>query len=343
MRVLQYRGGHVETAHPVRAVAVRLDEGGPRTLWSSGDPIRSPWRSAGKPFQLLASLEAMEAARHSENTPFTVRSLSDADLAIGASSHSGQPGHTDIVSSLLRRFGRSEADLRCGAEPPAHTPTHHALLRAGGAPGPEHNDCSGKHAMMLGACTARGWDLAYRPETHPLQQEIRSAVVRLAGEEPGVAVDGCGVPVWVLSVAAMARAWAELAAAMADPDRDPLLGRIGTAMADNPWHVSGDGRIDLRLARHAAEPYVGKIGAQGVFCVALPQRRLGLALKVGSGDDPAVAVAARHLIETLAPGALSPDPDFPWHTVRNVVGDAVGHRTATTDPSTRVVVAPTRA
>lgn len=326
MRVLQYRGDHIETAHPVRAVVVQITGGGPRPIWTSGAPTRSPWRSAGKPFQLLASLEAMEAARHSENTPFTARSLSDVDLAIGASSHSGQPGHTDVVASLLQRFGRSATDLRCGAEPPAHAPTFHALLRRGGAPGAVHNDCSGKHAMMLGACTARRWDLDYRPVSHPLQQAVRDTVHRLAGEPPDHAVDGCGVPVWVLSVTAMAQAWAELAAAMDDPDRDPLLARIGEAMSEQPWHVSGDGRIDLRLAASVTEPYVGKIGAQGVFCVALPRRRLGLALKVESGDDAAVAVAARHLIETAAPGALSPDPGFPWHTVRNVVGDAVGRR-----------------
>jgi L-asparaginase II len=326
MRVLQYRGEHIETAHPVRAVVVHLDASGPRTTWTSGAPTRSPWRSAGKPFQLLASIEAMEAARHSENTPFTARSLSDMDLAIGASSHSGQPGHTDVVASLLQRFGRNPSDLRCGAEPPAHTPSFHTLLRHGEPPGAIHNDCSGKHAMMLGACTARGWDLEYRPEAHPLQQAVREAVQRLSGEAPGSAVDGCGVPVWVLSIAGMARAWAELAAAMLDPDRDPLLARIGQAMAEHPWHVSGEGRVDLRLAEAATEPYVGKIGAQGVFCVALPRRRLGLALKVATGDDAAVAVAARHLIETAAPGAIAPDPGFPWHTVRNVVGDPVGRR-----------------
>ncbi len=327
MRVLQMRGDHVETRHPVSAVAVRVEEGGALSLVDeAGPPRTSPWRSAAKPFQLLAVLEAMEAAGHSENTPFTARSLSDEALAIGASSHSGQPGHVAIVDDLLERFGRRRADLLCGAEPPAHAPTFHALLRAGGAPGPEHNDCSGKHAMMLGACAARGWDLEYRPVDHPLQQAVRRAVVAATGEVPAHATDGCGVPVWVLTVAGMACAWARLAAAMADPDEDPLLARIGDAMAAHPWHVSGDGRIDLRLAEAATERYVGKIGAQGVFCVALPQRRLGLALKVDSGDDAAVAVAARAWIDRVARGALGPDPAFPWATVRNVVGAAVGTR-----------------
>ncbi|MEC8422533.1 MAG: asparaginase, partial [Myxococcota bacterium] len=195
--MVQYRGAHVETIHPVRAVAVRIDGETARVLWAGGAAVRSPWRSAGKPFQLLASIEAMEAARHSENTAFTARSLSDIDLAVGASSHSGQAAHIEVVESLLARFGRGVGDLRCGAEPPAHAPSFHALIRAGRKPSAIHNDCSGKHAMMLGACTARGWDLDYRAEMHPLQQTVRETVLRLTGEVPGAAIDGCGIPVWV--------------------------------------------------------------------------------------------------------------------------------------------------
>lgn len=327
MRVVQARGGHVETIHPVRAVAVRVaGDGGLEVVRTAGPPSVSPWRSAAKPFQLHAVLTAMEAAGHSENTPFTVRSMSDEELAIGASSHSGQPGHVAVVDALLERFGCTRSQLRCGADRPIHAPSFHALLRSGGAPGPEHNDCSGKHAMMLGACRARGWSDAYLPVDHPVQEAVRRGVVAFTGEEPGHAVDGCGVPVWVLSVLGMARAWARLAQAMADPDEDPLLARIGHAMAEHPWHVSGDDRIDLRLARHAREPFVGKIGAQGVFCVALPERRMGLALKVATGDDPAVAVSARSWIDAVAPEVLTPDPAFPWDIVRNVVGDAVGSR-----------------
>ena len=87
------RGSHLETVHPVRAVALKMTPEGPQTI-CTGVPARSPWRSAGKPFQLLASIEAMEAAAHSENTPFTARSLSDIELAIGASSHL-QPAYRD--------------------------------------------------------------------------------------------------------------------------------------------------------------------------------------------------------------------------------------------------------
>ncbi len=318
MIILQHRGGFVETTHPAHAVAVRMDGAFPRTLFEDGAPVRSPWRSAGKPFQLLTSLQAM---------PDGDAAFRDEELAIGASSHSGQPLHTDHVLALLRRFGFDAHHLRCGAEPPAHGPTHEALLAAGLRPSDLHNDCSGKHAFMLGAVAANSWALDYRPTAHPLQARNIAAVETLASEAPGIAVDGCGVPTFVLSLSGMARAWAALAFAMAEPERDPLLSRIGHAMARHPLLTSGEGRIDLAIAERATEPFVGKIGAQGVFCVALPARRLGVAIKVTSGDDAALAVAVPALLDRIAPGALRPDAGaWPWADVRNVVGAVVGQR-----------------
>ena len=52
---------------------------------------------------------------------------------------------------------------------------------------------------------------------------------------------------------------------------------LGWAMARNPWWTSGDGRLDLDIAAGARVPLVGKIGAQGIFCLAIPHLRLGLA------------------------------------------------------------------
>jgi len=229
----------------------------------------------------------------------------------------------------LARLGVPEAELCCGAEAPAHVPTARALQAAGLPFLPVHNDCSGKHAFLLGACHARsGSSQGYLSAEHPLQRRIAQIARAWCGEAPALAVDGCGLPTLWLSLPSMARAWARLAAATAEPDRDPRLGRIGHAMAAHPWHTSGDERLDLALHRRATEPWVGKIGARGVFCVALPARRMGLALKVLDGDEDALAVAVPALVEHLAPGALAPAPDWPWAMMHNVVGRPVGRRVA---------------
>lgn len=322
MLVLQLRAGLCETRHEVSAVAVSAT-GGPTAdpCWRTGPETESTWRSAAKPLQLQACLDAL-------GDPSSLR---DVDLAIAASSHSGQGPHVAAVRHLLARFGVDEAELRCGAEPPVHRPTLAALLAAGEQPRPIHNDCSGKHAMMLAACHARGWPVDdYRDPDHPLQRRIIDLAHRWCGQVPGVATDGCGVPTLWLSLTGMARAWARIAAAMADAAVDPTLHRIGRAMAAHPWWTSGDDRLDLALARRVVGPlpdhYVGKIGARGLFCVALPSRRLGVAIKVADGDEDALAVAVPAVLEAIAPGTLAPAPRWPWATIRDVIGRPVGHR-----------------
>ena len=314
MQVMALRGGLVETAHPVHAVAIR--DGIAAPVLQTGPVTYSPWRSASKPLQTWGSLEALG--------PTTEAALTEADLALGSSSHSGEPAQVAGVRDLLARLGVEEDWLRCGAEPPMHAPTRRALERAEQPPLPIHNDCSGKHALMLGACVQRSWSLDYLPAAHPLQRRLLALATDWCGERPGLAVDGCGVPTFYLSVAGMARAWARLAAAMQVEALDARLHRIGWAMARHPELVSGEGRIDLAVARRAAEPLVGKIGADGVFCVALPARRLGVAMKVVSGNEHALAVAIPAVLEAVAPGCLRPDPAWPWAMLRNVVGREVG-------------------
>lgn len=320
MQVLQLRGGLVETSHAVSAVArgFEADQAG-AVLWQTGQDTHSTWRSAAKPLQLWCCLEALGDPHN----------LSATQLALGSSSHSGQEGHVQAVRELLAHFGFDEAALRCGAEPPAHRPTAAALVAAGRPSLAVHNDCSGKHTMMLGACRAQGWPSDdYLAADHPLHQRIVQVAHAWSGQLPRLAVDGCGAPTLWLTLSAMAAVWARLAAATDDAAVDARLHRIGTALADHPWWTSGDDRLDLALHQRAAEPWIGKIGARGVFCIALPARRLAVAVKVHDGDEDALAVAVPAVLEQVAPGALSPSCHWPWATIHNVVGRAVGTRVA---------------
>ena len=328
MFVEQSRGGMTEARHAVSVSAIMLRaDGTPTPRLEVDGEHRTFWRSAAKPFQLLAVLEALEASGHSENTPFNVHALSQEDLAIGASSHSGGDAHTGRVRDLLHRAGCDEEHLLCGAERPLDPEALARLARSGAPPSPLHNDCSGKHALMLLACRARGWSLdTYLEPDHPLQRQVAQTIARFAGSPHPTATDGCGVPTFWLSLRQMAGAWAQLAAAMHDPDLDPLLARIGEAMAEHPYLTSGEARIDLAVAQRAHRPFVGKIGALGVFCVAWPQTRTGVAIKVHSGNEDALAVAIDGILPACCPGALAPPTHWPWHDVANVVGKTVGGR-----------------
>lgn len=324
MLIVQTRGPCVETRHPVRAVAVR----GAEVLWQTGPDVDSPWRSAAKPLQLWCSLDAL-------GDP----DLDPIDVALGASSHAGQPAHVARLRAIGARLGVTEDALRCGAEPPLHRPSWEEMLARGEPATAIHNDCSGKHTFFAAATARNGWPADYRAPDHPLQRRVIDLVTRVSGAGPTLGVDGCGVPVMCLPITAMARAWAWLAAAMADCN--PWLSRsasadagtvrasrIGWAMASNPWWTSGDGRLDLEVAQGARVPMVGKIGAQGVFCMAVPSLRLGIAVKSLSGDEDALAIAVGEALARAAPDAWSPPSPWPRALVRNVVGMVVGERVA---------------
>lgn len=135
--------------HSVSAVV----HDGERAAWSVGPDVASFWRSACKAMQLTTSLECVDAG--------VADALADEDLAVGASSHSGQPVHVARVEALLARFGLDAEGLRCGAHWPMHEPSARAL------PGitAVHNNCSGKHTFMLAAAISQGWDPEYLPRS----------------------------------------------------------------------------------------------------------------------------------------------------------------------------------
>ncbi len=307
--VAQYRGEIVEALHPFSAVAVE----GAQVVGRLGDEIQTTWRSASKPFQLATSLEALGDPEVDTRT-----------LAIGAASHSAEPVHVALVEALLSRFGLEAGLLRCGAHPPVHTPSAEQILRAGGHFTDLHNNCSGKHTFMLAAAAQNGWALDYRPLAHPLQQRNRARLEALCGGPSATATDGCGVPTFGFPLSGLARAWAALAGAMADPDVDPRLSRIGWAMAQHPELTSGTGRLDLDVVRGAQESMAVKIGAMGVFCIALPRRRLGVAVKVATGSGDVLPAAVQAALDAFAPGAFVPPADWELLKIRNVVGQAVG-------------------
>jgi len=307
-RVEQWRGAQLEAVHAFSAVAVRGDE----VLETWGEAVSTTWRSAAKPFQLAVSLELLGRP-----------TVPSEELAVGAASHSAEAEHLAIVGRILDGFGLEESGLRCGGHAPASVAAHESLLRAGGAITDMHNNCSGKHAFMLAATQAQGWDDDYRPADHPLQLRIADAMAEVSGEVPTWAVDGCGVPTWCHSLEAIARAWSTLAAAAADPG-DEVLGAIGRAMAEHPFLVSGTDRLDLHLAQGAREMMITKVGAAGLLAVALPERGIGVAIKTHAGNNQARGPAVEAFLGAVAPGAWSrPDP-WPLAEVRNVAGRLVG-------------------
>jgi L-asparaginase II len=275
----QVRSGLVETLHD-GAVAV-VGTAGELIAWQRDIDRPFYFRSAAKPFQAAVSVSC--------GAP-----LVGEHLALACASHSGDPVHVGLTRSILEAAGLTEDHLRCPPDWPLHREAERRLLRSGHvAPRRIWNNCSGKHAAMLAACVASGWETStYLDPNHPLQLRITDFMKEVSGPVEPVGVDGCGVPVFRANARAMAGAFARLAIASE-------LAAIWSVMHAYPQLVSGPGRPDAAIA--IATNAAAKGGARGTIGVAL-KGRLGIAVKSWDGSDIVAglgAVATLHLMGEL--------------------------------------------
>lgn len=315
------RGAEIESTHFGNVAVVDIEG---RLIASVGDPNRSTYmRSAAKPFQTMAFIET-GAAEALDVTP--------AELAVIAASHNGEPRHTQAIRGLLARAGLTENVLQNGVHAPLHAPTRSALERGGEAPSPVHHNCSGKHCGMVCACVHEGWDLrTYIRPDHPLQRRILVLVAEVSAlplAAIAIAIDGCGVPTFRLSLRAFAHAFARLA----EPERLPKEHRqaaesVRTAMVAHPGMVAGEGRFDTRLMEATGARVLSKGGAEACQGVALFDRGWGIAVKIEDGGSRAVAVTVLEVLRQLgeiAEPELDTLGDLARSPVRNYRDEIVG-------------------
>jgi len=225
-------------------------------------------------------------------------SVSDTELALGAASHSGEQAHVEAVDEWLSRIGLDRSALECGRDRPISEPEADRLLAAGESFEPIHNCCSGKHAGFLSIAQHLGHDPAgYIDRDHPVQQLVCDAVAEFTGvdvHQLSHGRDGCGIPTFAIPLVAHATAMAKLVTS-----DDHAAQRATAAIAANPFWISGTDRCEVRLVEAASEPLVMKAGAEGVYMAGLPDRGVGIALKVRDGAkraaEAAIAAALAHL------------------------------------------------
>ncbi len=251
-------------------------------------------RSAFKPFQALPLVESGAFARSG---------LGADALALIAGSHSGTDRHAAIARTILAAAGVDESALRCGSHPPYDDATAEALRARGEAPTPIRHNCSGKHAGMLLYARALGAPLeSYTDPGHPVQRRIFDRFAELVGEEfvdPVPAIDGCSAPTPRIPIRTLAYAFALLARGVDGAGKDfPALAQIRDAMRAHPDLVAGEGRIDTLLIR-AVTGAVAKAGAEGVHATGIPERGIGIAVKVEDGSRRALGPAVTSTLQEL--------------------------------------------
>ena len=285
-----WRGGMLESSHSGHAVICDA-KGAIVSAWGDPAAVIFP-RSSCKMLQALPLVES--GAAHAAG-------LSDAQLALSCASHQGAAIHTDMVTRWLADMGMAEQDLRCGAHWPDNTAARNGLVLAHGAPCQIHNNCSGKHTGFLTLNRHLKAGSEYTEIDHPLQKAVRAAFEAVTGEaSPGYGIDGCSAPNFATSVHGLARAMAFFAAASDGGDlRSKAAHRLTHVMAKYPELVDGEGGADTDLMRAMGGRVTTKGGADGVYVAIIPEKRLGIALKIMDGAARAKEAAITSLLVRL--------------------------------------------
>ncbi|GAA0602511.1 asparaginase [Streptomyces crystallinus] len=288
------RGGVVEGIHYGSVVLLGADSAVDLQI---GDiEVAFHPRSALKPLQAVAMVRA--------GLP-----LDGELLSLTAASHSGESRHLAGTRRILELAGVREDELRNIPDLPYDPVVRDTWVREERLPSRLAQNCSGKHAAMLYTCELNGWSLEdYLDPAHPLQRAIAETVEDLTGQAIAqVTVDGCGAPLFTVSLHGLARAAARITTSPAGTPE----ARVADAMREHAEMASGSGR-DVAALMRAVPGLLTKDGFEGVQVAALPDGR-AVAVKISDGANrariPVVAAAlARAGVDRAALAEFAGEP-----------------------------------
>jgi L-asparaginase II len=292
------RGNVIESRH---RGALSVFDGDGKEVLSIGDAARPVFpRSAVKSIQALPLVESGAADAYG---------FTDADLALACASHAGETRHADRAASMLARAGLDASALECGAHWPTRQDAMIELARSGASPTALHNNCSGKHSGFVCTCRHLGIDhRGYVKAGHRSQEMVREAMEAVTGaahSTEACGIDGCSIPTYAIPLADLARGFARMATGQGLGERRAAAAkRLFAACMAEPFYVSGTERMDTRLMTAGAGRIFVKVGAEGVYCGALPELGLGFALKCDDGAVRAAETMVAALIARLVKGEL---------------------------------------
>lgn len=315
------RGGITESFH--RGVVCVVDEQGD-VIASLGDVKQVCYpRSALKYFQHIPLITS--GAFH--HFGFTLK-----ELAIMCGSHNGEDMHVEAAQGILSKIDMEEGALGCGGQSPTLKADFLKLVLSGKEPGAIHNNCSGKHGGFLAYCKFMGMNTEdYLSAEHHLHREIKRVTAMFHEMDESdliTGVDGCSAPIFAMPVYNQAVAYKNLVAPekfgkeIADACR-----MITAAIAQYPEMIAGSKRYCTDLIRVTEGRIIGKTGADGVYSLAIPEKKWGICIKIDDGRMGPQYNAAQSILESL--GLITEDEAAKLHgyletEIRNWAGNQTG-------------------
>ena len=273
------------------------------TDFSFGETFDYPFylRSCAKPLQASLIID--------EGLDFT-----SEEIAICCASHAGEDCHVELAKKLLDKVGIDESKLRCGIHAPISKTANENLIRSGQEPTVFHNNCVGKHIMMLAICKKNGWDLdTYDQLEHPVQQLIKEKIYDLCEieEDYPVTKDGCGVPIFSMPLKNMLKGYLHLFTST-------KYEKIRDAFRQNPYIIGGENRLDTKIMQNSNN-LIAKVGAGGLCIVINLDHADGIVVKVLDCDMQAREIATLSMVKKLNWANIPFDTD-----IKTLHGEVVG-------------------
>lgn len=316
------RGELVENIHRGDIAVVGKDG---KLKYYKGDPYKVTYlRSSLKPIQALNVFLSGAAEKYD---------FDDKEIAIMCASHYGEDLHKEVVDKILKKIGLNESNLLCkeaysiNEKLKDYQIANHIKLT------PANSDCSGKHCGMLASCLAKGYSIEnYNSMDNPLQQDIKKIIAgfcEVKEDKIVIGTDGCGVPVHGISLYNAALGFAKFTFT---DDLEPKLKnaceRIFNAMNNYPEMVAGTGGFCTELMKHSNGKLIGKIGADGVYCLAVKGMDVGIAIKIEDGNMhravPPVVMRCLEELNVLTTSEMEALKRFRHEHLINSLGEDVG-------------------
>lgn len=316
------RGPLVEMIHRGDIAVVGKDG---KLKYYKGDPYKVTYmRSSLKPIQALNVF--LSGAMEKYN-------FEDDEIALMCASHYGEDMHRQVVDKTLKKIGLTQDNLICKEEYSINEDYKKLQIANHVKLTPANSDCSGKHCGMLASCLAKGYKTEdYNLIDHPIQQDIKKVIAdfcEVDEDKIAIGIDGCGVPVHGMPLYNAALAFSKFTFTDSlEPDLKNACDRIFSAMNNHPEMIAGTNGFCTELIKNTHGKLIGKIGADGVYCLAVKGMDVGIAIKIEDGNFhraiPPVVMRCLEELNLLTTSEMEALSSFRHEHLTNSLGQRVG-------------------
>lgn len=254
------------------------------------------------PYYLRSCAKPLQASLMIDYEINRIFNLTSEEIALCCASHAGEPVHTKIAETLLKKFDLDILDVKCGLHKPISEYARNLLLLKGEDENIFHNNCVGKHLLFLAICKVKNWDVkTYYLLDSPLQIKVKEKINSLCHVEKNypVTTDGCGVPILSMPLNNILNGYIKL---FTSKKYEPIL----EAYRNNPYIIGGEKRLDTEIMT-SCKNLVAKVGAGGLCVVVNPEIEDAFIVKINDADMESRRYAVLNIINNLGWGKMDFD------------------------------------